>query len=293
MKFGVGLFPLRHNQLVDVACAAEELGFESVFLGEHVISPVVMESAYPYAASDEEAPAYHAGLPFYDPYAALAFIAARTARLKLCLSLSIVPLHDPYHLARSVMTLDLLSDQRFVFGIGAGWLKEEFDIVGASFGDRGRRLDETLDLLEVLWNEREPEFHGRFFELPRSMMEPKPLSRPHPPYVFGGTTKSAIRRTAERGDGWYGVGVDVAATRTHVEDIQSLRPAGRPRVEITVGLAPDAELDDELVTAYADVGVDRLVIRPWRKGRDAVPSLEGVATRFGLRLLAAGQRSDV
>jgi probable F420-dependent oxidoreductase len=241
-----------------------------------------MESAYPYAPSDQGAPAYHAGLPFYDPYAALAFIAARTVRIKLCVSLSIVPLHDPYHLARSVMTLDLLSDGRFLFGIGAGWLEEEFDILGVSFGDRGPRLDEALDLLEVLWTKREPEFHGRFFELPRSMMEPKPRSQPHPPYVFGGTTKRALRRTAERGDGWYGVGVDVAATSIHVEHIRSLRREGMPPVEITVGVAPDVELDEQLVAGYAEAGVDRLVIRPWRKGRDAVPALQGVATRFGL-----------
>jgi len=282
MKYGVALFPLRHRQLTEVARVADELGYDAVFLGEHVISPVVMETRYPYAAASDEAPAYHSGLPFFDPYAALSYVAAQTTGIKLCLSLSIVPLHDPYHLARSVATIDLLSDQRFLFGVGVGWLKEEFDILGKSWADRGRRLDETLDLLEVLWNEPQPAFAGEFFSLPPSMMEPKPATLPHPPYIFGGTTKAAIRRTAARGDGWYGVGVDPAMTARLVEQLHELRPSNRPPVEITVGLAPDADIDDNLIQEFAAAGVDRLVVRPWQKGRDAASNIERFASRMGI-----------
>lgn len=282
MRFGVSLFPLRHHQVVEVAVLADELGFDSVFLGEHVISPVEISSTYPYAPSTEGAPAYHSGLPFFDPFAALAFVAARTSSIKLCLSLSIVPLHDPYHLARSVATIDLFSEQRFLFGIGAGWLREEFEILSMGWDDRGRRLDEVLDLLEVLWNEPEPEFDGEFYRLPPSMMEPKPASRPHPPYVFGGTTPSAIRRTAQRGDGWFGVGVDPEETAGIVERIHDRRASGRSPVEITVGLRRDAVIEDGLIDAYAGAGVDRLVVRPWRKGRDAAAHLEQLAPSIGL-----------
>ena len=260
VRFGVSLFPLRHRQLAEVAVVADELGYDCVFLGEHVISPIEMTSAYPYAPSTEDTPAYHPGLPFFDPYAALAFVAARTSKIKLCLSLSIVPLHDPYHLARSVATIDLFSEQRFLFGIGAGWLREEFEILGMGWDDRGRRLDEVLDLLEVLWNEPEPEFDGNFYRLPRSMMEPKPGSRPHPPYVFGGITTSAVRRTAARGDGWFGVGVDPDATAAIVERIRDRRAPDRSPVEITVGLPPDAVIDDGLIDAYERAGV-----RPTRR----------------------------
>jgi probable F420-dependent oxidoreductase len=288
MKFGVSLFPLRHGQLAEVARVADELGYDAVFLGEHVISPVLMETQYPYSPSTDEAPAYHSGLPFFDPYAALSYVAAQTRHIKLCLSLSIVPLHDPYHLARSVATIDLFSDQRFLFGVGVGWLKEEFDILGVGWADRGRRLDETLDLLEVLWNEPQPSFAGEFFSLPPSMMEPKPATLPHPPYIFGGTTKAAIRRTAARGDGWYGVGVDPSTTAGLVEQIQARRPPDRPPVEITVGLAPDADVDDDLVEQFAAAGVDRLVVRPWQKGRDAVANVERFAVRMGLPAVAAG-----
>lgn len=282
MRFGVSLFPLRHHQVAEVAVVADELGYDCVFLGEHVISPIEMASAYPYAPSTEDAPAYHPGLPFFDPYAALAFVAARTSKIKLCLSLSIVPLHDPYHLARSVATIDLFSEQRFLFGIGAGWLREEFEILGMGWEDRGRRLDEVLDLLEVLWNDPEPEFNGRFYRLPRSMMEPKPGSRPHPPYIFGGLTASAVRRTAERGDGWFGVGVDPDATAAIVARIHDRRAPGRSPVEITVGLSPDAVIDDGLIDAYERAGVDRLVVRPWQKGRDAMANLERLAASIDL-----------
>jgi len=282
MKFGVSLFPLRHGQLADVACAADELGYDAVFLGEHVISPVEMETRYPYAASTGDSPAYHAGLPFFDPYAALSFVAGRTTQIKLCLSLSIVPLHDPFHLARSVATIDLFSEQRFLFGVGVGWLKEEFDILGMGWQDRGRRLDEVLDLLEVLWTEPEPEFAGEFYRLPRSMMEPKPLSQPHPPYIFGGTTKAAVRRAAVRGDGWFGVGVDPEATASVVEELDAARPAGRAPLEITVGLSPNAIVDDELVDRFRHAGVHRLVVRPWQKGRDAATHIERFAERMGI-----------
>src|SRR4051794_8433837 len=113
MKFGIALFPLRHRQVAEVARVADELGYDSVFLGEHVISPIVMETRYPYASSSDDAPAYRSGLPFFVPYAALSFVAAQTRVIKLCLSLSIVPVHDPFHLARSVATIDLFSEQRF------------------------------------------------------------------------------------------------------------------------------------------------------------------------------------
>ena len=154
MRFGVSLFPLRHHQVAGVAVVADELGFDCVFLGEHVISPIEMTSAYPWPAPSTEdthrvpprAPLLRPVCPRWRSF------RARTSKIKLCLSLSIVPLHDPYHLARSVATIDLFSEQRFLFGIGAGWFREEFDILGMGWEDRGRRLDEVLDLLEVLWN---------------------------------------------------------------------------------------------------------------------------------------------
>ena len=115
MKFGVSLFPLRPQQIIDITLAAERMGLDSVWLGEHVITPVESDSRFPYAGEEDDShAAFHANLPFYDPYAVLAYLAAITRKVRLAISVSIVPLHDAFHLARSVATLDLFSQGRCV-----------------------------------------------------------------------------------------------------------------------------------------------------------------------------------
>jgi probable F420-dependent oxidoreductase len=264
--------------MVEIACEAEALGFDAVWLGEHIISPLTMDSSYPYAVATEDSPAYHSHLPFYDPYAALSFVAARTERIRLGLSLSIVPLHDPYHLARSVATLDLFSEGRFLFGVGTGWLKEEFDIVGQPWDRRGARLEESLALMVRLWNDSEPSFEGEFFSLPPSAMEPKPQTLPHPPFFFGGITPVALRRAAKLGDGWIGVGVKPGEARLLVKTLHSLRDdhgrSGDP-LEISLILSGSPTNDD--VRALEDAGVDQVVVRPWVRGRDALGNLRALA----------------
>jgi probable F420-dependent oxidoreductase len=278
VRFAVSLFPLRPRQMVEIACEAEALGFDAVWLGEHIISPLTMDSSYPYAVATEDSPAYHSHLPFYDPYAALSFVAARTERIRLGLSLSIVPLHDPYHLARSVATLDLFSEGRFLFGVGTGWLKEEFDIVGQPWDRRGARLEESLALMVRLWNDSEPSFEGEFFSLPPSAMEPKPQTLPHPPFFFGGITPVALRRAAKLGDGWIGVGVKPGEARLLVKTLHSLRDdhgrSGDP-LEISLILSGSPTNDD--VRALEDAGVDQVVVRPWVRGRDALGNLRALA----------------
>ncbi len=198
MKFGVSLFPLRPQQIIDVALLAEELGFDSVWLGEHVVTPVASESRYPYSGEGGKAhQAFHSKLPFYDPYAVLAYLAALTRTLRLAISVSIVPLHDPFHLARSVTTLDLFSSGRFLFGMGGGWLQEEFDIVGRDWNTRGERFNESIDIMLSLFNDNVTEYSGRSYTVP-----PKPQTQPHPPFIFGGHADVALRRAAQHGNGW-------------------------------------------------------------------------------------------
>ena len=288
MRFGVSLFPLRPTQMVEVAVAAEELGFDSVWLGEHVISPNEFESRYPYHDGADGAPAFHSRLPFYDPYAALSFVAARTEHLKLVLSVSIVPLHDPYHLARSVTTIDHFSQGRFELGVGAGWLREEFEIVGARWEQRGARMEEMLELMRRLWTEESVEFHGRFYDLPPSGMEPKPLTRPHPPLVFGGISPVALRRTAKLGDGWFGVGLDLDGVGQAVEEIRRLRTASGRTDPVEISLSWNDALTDGDVEALAAAGVDRLVVRPWTRGRDAVDAVRAFAECFMTSEISAG-----
>ena len=278
MRYGVSLFPLRATQMVDVALAAEELGYDSVWLGEHVIAPQAIASQYPYHPGSPDEPAFHAKLPFYDPYAALGFLAAKTQRLLLAVSVSIVPLHDPYHLARSVATMDLFSEGRFLFGIGAGWLKEEFDLLGREWSDRGPRLEESLELMVRLWNDSDPEFEGRFYQLPAAGLEPKPLTRPHPPFIFGGMSRAALRRTAELGDGWLGVGLEVDEAVAVTDRLRKLRAElGRSEEPLELTLSVSSIPTDRDIDVLQNAGVHRLVIRPWSRGREAVAGLESAA----------------
>jgi probable F420-dependent oxidoreductase len=269
--------------MVEIAVTAERVGFDSVWLGEHVIAPRLFESQYPYHESTPDEPAFHARLPFYDPYGALSYLAARTEALLLAVSVSIVPLHDPYHLARQVATIDLFSGGRFLLGVGAGWLKEEFEIVGQEWKERGSRMEEALELMVRLWNDDEPCFDGRFYTLPPAGMEPKPITRPHPPFVFGGMSPIALRRAARLGDGWLGVGLSVEEIVGLAETLQRLRvEAGRGADPFCLTVAMSPPPDPEQVATLAAAGIDRIVVRPWRQGREASHGIEAFADRMGL-----------
>ena len=285
MRFGVSLFPLRPQQLVDVALKAEELGYDSVWLGEHVITPVESNSRYPYSTADEDSHKdFHAKLPFYDPYAVLSHLAALTKTLKLAVSVSIVPLHDPFHLARSVTTLDLFSNGRFLFGMGSGWLSEEFEIMGRDFETRGKRLDESIDVMLSLFRDSVTEYKGNTLSVPPISMVPKPQTKPHPPFIFGGHAKVALRRAAERGDGWLASEAKPQEVAKAVEALREMRKvAGRSELPFEISCSVPGEIEPEMVQRYAEAGVDRLVVRPWRKGRDALASITQMAKSLEIR----------
>ncbi|WP_310962489.1 TIGR03619 family F420-dependent LLM class oxidoreductase [Nocardioides terrisoli] len=282
MKFGVSLFPLRAHQTVDVATACERLGYDSVWMGEHVVTPVHQDSHFPYAEDDAHQ-AFHGFLPFFDPYAALGFLAARTSTLELVVSISIVPLHDPFRLARSVMTMDQYSDGRFRFGIGSGWLREEFEIMGKPFNRRGRLLDETLDVMDLLFTERVTTYRGDLLEVPPVAMEPKPTTSPHPPYIFGGHGPKALIRAATRGQGWLATGMSPETVGEATAFIRGKRAelARDDAFEFSAHITGD--VTDAMVEAYGAAGIDRLVVRPWAKGSEAVDRLEELAERLAIR----------
>jgi probable F420-dependent oxidoreductase len=284
MKFGVSLFPLRPAQIVEVALKAEACGFDSVWLGEHVVTPVENKSKFPYAGAQTDShEAFHAKLPFYDPYAVLGYLAGVTRTLKLAVSVSIVPLHDPFRLARSVTTLDLFSNGRFLFGMGVGWLKEEFQILGRDFETRGQRFDETLDVMLSLFNDEVTAFEGKTLSVPAVGMIPKPQTRPHPPFIFGGHAVPALRRAARRGDGWLASELSPEEVAPAVRAIGQFRAdAGKSGKPFEISCHINGDPDSELVGRYAAAGVDRLVVRPWIKGRDAVAKLSRLAERLGL-----------
>lgn len=284
MKFGVSLFPLRPQQIIDVALKAEELGYDSVWVGEHVVTPVTTQSKFPYAGvKDDLHDAFHGQLPFYDPYAVLSHLAALTTTIKLAVSVSIVPLHDPFHLARSAMTLDLFTRGRFLMGMGGGWLKEEFEIIGRDWETRGTRFDETLDVMISLFNDETTEYNGKIFNVPPISMIPKPHTRPHPPFVFGGHAKPALRRAAYRGNGWLASELSPDEITVRIDEIKKMRSeAARNDIPFEFSCSITGNFDVAVIERYAAAGVDRLVVRPWVRGREALQSIELLAKQLGI-----------
>jgi len=277
VKIGIPLFRLRHTQMVGVARRAEELGFESVWVPEHLVLPTRFESRYPY--SEDGLPPIAPDTPHLDPLILLTQIAATTSRIRLGTNIFILPLRHPLVTARMAMSLDVVSGGRLSLGIGVGWLEEEFRAAGIDFQTRGARTRECVMALKALWTQAEPEFHGRFFDFGPVKFEPKPIQEPHPPILFGGETETALRRAAALGDGWYGVAHDPESARQRVGRLRALlAEAGREgeAFEVTVGHG-GGPLDADVLRRYADAGVDRVAVLPWWRGREAEEKLEKLA----------------
>jgi probable F420-dependent oxidoreductase len=282
IKVGVPLFMLRPEHMAATAVMAEALGFESVWVAEHLVFPTVIRSAYPYSASG--VPPVDPATPLLDPLIVLTQIAARTERIRLGTNVYILPLRHPLAVARQAMTVDVLSDGRLTFGVGIGWLAEEFAAAGVDFASRGARTREYIRALRALWTEAEPSLHGRFVDFDAVRFEPKPVQRPHPPIVLGGESAAALRRAAALGDGWYGVGHTPETARGQVERLRaSLAEAGRGAAGFEITVSHRGELTPDDLARYAEIGVHRAVSLPWRRGREAPDALTRLSDRLGLR----------
>ena len=251
----------RPETLAQVAEKAEALGFESVWIPEHLAVPVTMRTPYPYSP-DGKFPG-GAQVALHDPFVALAFVAARTSRIKLGTGVFVLPLRNTLAVAQAVASLDVLSNGRFLFGFGIGWLEDEFEAVGSPFRDRARRTREAVQVMKRLWRDEAPAFDGSFHRFPPLGFNPKPVQQPHPPILFGGERPAALKRAAELGDGWIGV----AHTPDSVRPIVAALREHRDRVEhaahdfeITVAPTPGLAVDAATVRAFADAGVHRLIV---------------------------------
>ena len=193
MHFGVGLPHFRRlastEAIVTVAQQAEALGFDSVWVSDHIVVP---RSAIP-----------RFGEVFFEPFTTLAYVAGKTQRIRLGTSVIILPYRHPLFMGKALATLDVLSGGRLIVGAAVGWLAEEFEALGIPFTERGARSDEALKVMRVLWTEAEPKFEGRFFRFGQIKAEPKPLQKPHPPIWIGGNSPAAFRRAAEFAGAWH------------------------------------------------------------------------------------------
>ena len=237
----------------ELAKRAEELGFESFWLPEHPILPVNPTSRYG-GTPDGSIPPSMGDIG--DPLIALARASAATSTIKLGTAISLVPEHHPLLHAKQIATLDRVSNGRFLFGIGAGWLREETEIMGGDFPHRWGQTREHILAMKRLWTEEEAEFHGRFVDFPAVRCSPKPVQDPHPPVYLGGFAANVFKRVVEWGDGWMPVRVDEEQVRQGRATLDELaETAGRdPRsIRLMVcNVRPDADLIGRLESAGAD-----------------------------------------
>ena len=200
--------------------------------------------------------------PFLDPAVALGHIAAHTTHLRLGTGVIILPQRNPVILAKELASVDVVSKGRLIFGLGAGYLEPEFRALGAPFEDRGAVTDEAIEAIKSLWTMEKPAYHGRFFSFESIDAQPRPVQKPHPPIVVGGMSRSAARRAARYGNGWFGFLTDIEATARSIEWIEGyvaegLRPADLGGVEISV--TPPMRLTHDVVARYEEIGVHRLI----------------------------------
>ena len=257
MKFGTFITSLKPDSITRNIRKAEELGFESAWIGEHLIIPVKSESKYPYS-KDGSFPA-PLNVPFHDPMLALTYAAAVTTKIKLATGVFVVPLRNAITTAKAVASLDVLSNGRVIFGIGVGWWAEEFAVTGASFKDRALKTREYIELMKELWTKDEPSYHGKTINVEGVRFYPKPIQKPHPPIVVGGTSDLAIKRAVRYGDGWYAVARSFDETRELIRKLhEAERAADRAKpVEITLSLRTGHPLTLDEVRALAELGVAR------------------------------------
>ena len=276
MRFGIALGTMHPGMFAEAATAADELGFESVWLPEHLVLPVQMAGS-PFAGAEH--PPIPPHTPVFDSIAYLTYLAGKTERVRLGTHVYNLALRHPFVAARAVQTADVLSGGRLELGVGAGWLREEWEAAGLDFASRGARLDEALEICVALWTKERVAFEGRFFSFPEVMFEPKPVQRPHPPVVIGGETFPALRRAA-RHDGWIGLSHTPESVVEPVATLRRLRAeAGLADDPFTVTVGGDVS-DPSDVEAYAAAGVDRVIVSPWTRTRDVLPGLQAFAGRF-------------
>jgi probable F420-dependent oxidoreductase len=267
------------ENLLRLARRAEECGADSVWVSDHVIIPDHAASIYPYDPSPRPAPALLQRLEqFYDALTTLAFIAGATTRVRLGVSVYVVPMRNPVLTAKIVASLDALSRGRVIFGCGVGWLREEFDALHVPFAGRGARTDEYLRVCQALWTQDVVALPGPLYAAAAVRARPKPEQQPYPPIWIGGNSDAALHRAVRLGTGWHPIDLSPAAVAAKRAVLHRLcAEAGRDPREITISLrgtlrfvsgetlpptwlAGSAQKIRADVAAYAAAGVEYLVL---------------------------------
>ncbi|HEV2777852.1 MAG TPA: TIGR03619 family F420-dependent LLM class oxidoreductase [Actinophytocola sp.] len=232
------------------ARAAEEAGFEALWVGDHIAMPVGGDPP------DQ---------PRLEAVVAVAHLAALTTRIRLGFGVIVLPQRQPVLLAKQLSSIDFLSGGRLTVGVGVGWIEPELRAMGVSPAERAARTDEYLAAMRALWDEPVPSFDGTFVSFDGVLQRPRPVQRPHPPIIVGGHVPAAYRRAVRSGNGWYGWDLDVEAAAAAVAELRAAqqrydRPAELGELEITI--TPPDLVDVATARRYAEAGVHRLVFQP-------------------------------
>jgi probable F420-dependent oxidoreductase len=275
MKIGVYVFVTDYSMsIVELARALEERGFESLFVPEHTHIPASGSSR---GAGGPELPRHYSHM--LDPFVSLAAAAATTTRLRLGTGICLLTEHDPIVTAKAVASLDLVSNGRFEFGIGAGWNAEEMENHGTVFETRFRLMVDRAKAMKAIWTNDEASYEGEFARFKRIWSWPKPVQKPHPPILLGGNTKHTLRRVMDFGDGWFpfaqgGLDPQVGMQRLR----EAAEEAGRDVRTVSTTLF-GAEPERAYLDRCRAAGIDRVLFGLPSEGADTIlPLLDKQAT---------------
>ena len=255
------------DAMARAAKLAEDLGYADVWVSDHLVVP----TGAPYPPS-----AY-----VYEPLTALAWVAAATKRVGLGTTVLVLPMRNPIHVAKSIATIDLMSNGRFILGTAAGWLKAEFDAIGVPFDERGPRTDEAIEILRHVWTNDHMSIDFPVHDIHMESIRAQPQPKRHIPIWIGGHADIALRRAIAVGDGWHGAFLTPQDTAKRVQKLRAGRP--EPEYEISMRTRWDPlEDDNDLILAeldhYRDIGVTHLVPEPRQRTADGyMKSIEAMA----------------
>ncbi len=266
MDIGISTFPTDYSiDIAVLARRAEEMGFASLWVPEHPILSVKTDTPFP-GSADGVIPKVYADA--VDPFVVLGRASAVTTTLTLATGICLVPERNPLLLAKEVATVDMYSGGRFIFGIGAGWLKEETEILGGDFDHRWTQTKEAVLAMKELWTKTESEFHGKYYDFPPVYSFPRPVQRPHPPVFLGGMARNVLKRVIAWGDGWIPNRVtpdQVKEGRTTLDRLAE--EAGRDPASIKVFVSGQPA-DPDLIKRYENAGVEHVVVRVATAGEE-------------------------
>jgi probable F420-dependent oxidoreductase len=273
------------ENIVTAARWAEELGYHSVWVSDHVVLPEKVESTYPYDPQGRWP--YPADTPWLDPLLALAWATVAAPSVKLGTSVMIVPLRHPILLAKQLSSLDFLSEGRVILGVGAGWMEEEFNLIGVPFDRRGPRTAEMIALMRAFWSGEMVDFRGEFYQTAACQMFPRPV-QPAIPIVWGGHSDAALRRVARVGDGWHPTQISLEQLAEGVGKLHRFcQEAGRDPASVLIIARPGRvyPINAETQAQHEELGIQHVVIDPPLDGPDLSnfrAEMERVAKLCGL-----------